>query len=97
MPTIDIAGAGPAGLTAAIVLARRRLRKSIAVAKRFSMAYEELRASELLAPILEQKERVELDARAELLRSLIRNGTPADRRLVDPEQERPESASVANH
>ena len=78
-------------------LARRRLRKSIAVAKRFSMAYEELRASELLAPILEQKERVELDARAELLRSLIRNGTPADRRLVDPEQEHPESASVANH
>jgi len=77
--------------------ARRRLKKAIAVARHFSMAYEELRATELLAPLAEHKERVELDARAEFLRSLVRDGTPADRRFVALQRERPESASVADH
>jgi len=77
--------------------ARRRLKKAIAVAGHFSMAYEELRATELLAPLAEHKERVELEARAEFLRSLVRDGTPADRRFVALQRERPESASVADH
>ena len=55
----------------------RHHRRAIVLARRFHMPFEELRASELLAPFVDGAERAELVERASALRLRVEGGAPA--------------------